>query len=165
MPAGFLRRRREEGDPPIKGLNALRGLAGPIVFGCAQRIDVFVFLECEQRADRRCGVFCDAPLAEDRLHERPARPAVAVAERVDQLELGVGHSRRRDRVVAGFVDVAEKVVEQHGHVFNRRSDVCGGRISAQHMASGAAEHAGNPKRMWVDTDSHRAGVSKVMVIL
>jgi hypothetical protein len=60
--------------------------------------------------------------AQHDVDERSPRPAVAVEERVDRLELRVRQRGLHDRRVVIAVQVGHQIVEQRGHMLRRRRD-------------------------------------------
>ena len=97
----------ERTQPSARTGGAFGTVRGPDVSIRGETGDVVADPGGEHKTDRRHEARCEAAAAEDDVDERAAGAAVAIGERVDRLELGVGdRGLYEDRVIVA-VDIDE----------------------------------------------------------
>ena len=90
-----------------------------------ETVDVGVGVRGENEADRRDEVRGQAPAAQHEVDQRTANPTVAVGERVDRLELGVGYRGLHERGMRIGGQVLAEVLEQTADIAGWRRDELG----------------------------------------
>ena len=92
------------------------------------------------------------------MHQRPAGATVAVGERVDGLELGVGDGGLGEGRVDVVVDVGDEVVEEPGDLVGWRGDEAGATRVVGTATDPVLDLADNSTELWGRRAVHEGAV-------